>query len=140
MELITKKMPNDFAVQLLDDSGTDYVLRCMQGIYKGMFVYINLTENGEIIGSSVHDCTLCLDDCDLLPKHCQIKYGINNNDQKKGGYYLKSFGETWLKIRYDCPAIIHDGMEIKIGNLTYIVKAQNDNFSEITEWLYMNDL
>lgn len=55
--LLTKTMDTDINVSLIEDNGTDFVLRCTKGIYRGMFVYLNLTENGETIGSD-ESCSL----------------------------------------------------------------------------------
>lgn len=36
---------------MISDKVTDYVLRCVDGPFVGNFIYINLTEEGELIGS-----------------------------------------------------------------------------------------
>ena len=78
-----------------------------------MFVYLNLTEGGETIGSD-ENCSLQIEDCDLEKLHVEIKYKYNE-EQKKSGYHLTSYGPTLIKIRYDCPALIKNNMEITIG-------------------------
>lgn len=83
-ELLTKNIKTDIPVFKLENTGTDYVLRCIQGIYKGYFTYLVLTEQGEWIGSSEPECTLCIKDCGFLPRHIQIKYGINDLTKKHG--------------------------------------------------------
>lgn len=37
-------------LELLDDK--NYLLRCTQGEFKGRFLYINMSEGGEIFGSA----------------------------------------------------------------------------------------
>jgi len=46
---------------MLVDSVVDFVLRCTDGPYKGNFVYINLTQEGETIGSDPLNSLVILD-------------------------------------------------------------------------------
>lgn len=51
----------------------DYVLRCVKGIYKNKFIYLNLSEDGEIIGSEAsREVTLQIENAGLSQKHCKI--------------------------------------------------------------------
>jgi hypothetical protein len=35
----------------IKDYYPDYVLRCIKGYFKGRYIYLNLTPDGEVIGS-----------------------------------------------------------------------------------------
>ncbi|CAD8151078.1 unnamed protein product [Paramecium octaurelia] len=137
-QLLTKNMEHDMSVSQIEDNGTDYVLRCIKGMYRGMFIYLNLVENGETIGSD-ESCTLQMEDCGLEKTHVKIKYKYNE-EQKKNGYHLTCFGPTLIKIRYDCPALIKNNMEITIGKQIYIIQTVQEGFNEILEWLSIYDL
>ncbi|CAD8142770.1 unnamed protein product [Paramecium pentaurelia] len=137
-QLLTKNMESDLSVSQIEDNGTDYVLRCIKGMYRGMFIYLNLVESGETIGSD-DSCTLQMEDCGLERTHVKIKYKYNE-EQKKNGYHLTCFGPTLIKIRYDCPALIKNNMEITIGKQIYIIQTVQEGFNEILEWLSMYDL
>lgn len=39
----------------------DYTLRCVEGPFAGNFVYLNLTEDGELIGSDPETNTLYIE-------------------------------------------------------------------------------
>ena len=32
---------------MIEDSMVDYILRCIKGIFRGRFIYLNLTEDGK---------------------------------------------------------------------------------------------
>lgn len=70
-------MESDISVSQIEDNGTDYVLRCIKGMYRGMFIYLNLVESGETIGSD-ESCTLQMEDCGLEKTHVKIKYKYND--------------------------------------------------------------
>lgn len=55
--LLKKNLDFDMNVSEIEDNGTDYVLRCIKGMYRGMFIYLNLLDTGEVIGSD-DSCTL----------------------------------------------------------------------------------
>ena len=42
----------DFSVDKIRDSPVDYVLRCSKGVYLNRFIYLNVTKEGEVIGSA----------------------------------------------------------------------------------------
>jgi hypothetical protein len=72
----------------VDDVIRDYVLRCTKGIFKGKFIYLNLTSDGETFGSDPEaDLTMYIENAGLSPKHAEIKY---NPKEKK--YYLRDLG------------------------------------------------
>jgi len=50
----------------ISDKVQDYVLRCIEGPFAGNFIYINLTEDGELIGSDPQlDYTLFIENAGL---------------------------------------------------------------------------
>ncbi len=52
------------------------VLQCKSGIYLDKFIFLNLTEMGEIIGSDTNDnlVTLAISKGNLSKRHASIKY------------------------------------------------------------------
>ncbi len=61
------------------------MLRCIKGIFKGKFIYLNLTPEGETFGSDPNsDLTMYIENAGLSDKHAEIKY---NPTTKK--YILK---------------------------------------------------
>lgn len=72
----------------------DYSLKCLNGSHKNKFIYINMTEDGEIIGSKPSErVTLSIENSGLDNEHFQILY-------REGIYYLKDLNSssgTWLK-------------------------------------------
>ena len=54
----------------IDEIIIDFIIRCVKGIYRNKFIYINLINDGEIIGSDPTDpqVTLCLQKVGVSPK------------------------------------------------------------------------
>jgi len=52
------------------------VLKCVKGGYAGKFIYMNLTPEGETIGSDPKNesLTLCIEGSGLSSQHCKIVY------------------------------------------------------------------
>lgn len=56
------------------------MLRCIEGPFAGNFIYINLTEEGEIIGSDPHsENTLFIENAGLSAQHVKINYQLEDN-------------------------------------------------------------
>ena len=69
----------------IEEKIVDFVLRCIKGIFKGKFIYLNLTPEGETFGSDPNsDLTMYIENAGLSDKHAEIKY---NPTTKK--YILK---------------------------------------------------
>ena len=91
-------------IQEADDEVTNhfnYILRCTDGMFKGKFLYINTTPDGESFGSGdpdEYDLTMYIETPCLSPRHAEI-YFENNK------YLLKdceSENGTWLRIGHPC--------------------------------------
>ena len=67
------------SIAWLDTGPIDYVLHCTSGLFKGRFLYVNRTAQGEVIGSDKNDksITLYVENANLLPRHAKIVF---NND------------------------------------------------------------
>ena len=84
IENLIVQFPN-VTIHSVNDVIVDYVLKCTKGVYKDRFIYINLTQQGEIIGSDIsQNLTLLIENMGLESKHCEIKY--LNKEQR---YILK---------------------------------------------------
>lgn len=74
----------------------NYLLKCTDGIHKGMFLYMNTTPDGESFGSGDPDrLTMYIEGGDLDEEHAEIKF---ENDYQ---YVLRdthSSSGTWVKI------------------------------------------
>ena len=112
------KQPN---IAWLDTGPIDYVLHCISGLFKGRFLYVNRTSQGEVIGSDKNDksITLYIENANLLPRHAQIVF---NNDTFQ--YFLSDCGTpgVWVKIRWNRSLEIREGAMMKIGGGVYEVK------------------
>lgn len=94
-----------------------YVLRCIQGEYSGRFLFINMTEGGEVFGSADPEenqqITMYIENADLSAFHASIQY-INmqgkpisadfedENPNELRHYMLTDHGSksgTWLSIK-----------------------------------------
>lgn len=55
-----------------------YLLRCTQGEFKGRFLYINMTEGGELFGSADPEehqqITMYIENAGLSPFHASIEF------------------------------------------------------------------
>ena len=82
----SKKLGDENLKSYFQNFRIDFVLRCQKGLYDGRFLYINLSEEGEKIGSDPDlDLTLFAEKADLSPLHAEIHF---NNLSKK--YYLRN--------------------------------------------------
>ena len=73
-------------------------------------MFINLTSEGEIIGSDPQDTTLYIESDEINPKHASICW-------KNGGYFVKDLGSkigTWHRQGVYEWIPIDERMEIKI--------------------------
>jgi hypothetical protein len=76
----------------------NYILKCTDGIFKGKFLYINTTPDGELFGSgdpNAIDLTMYIESASLSERHAEIKF----NDKNK--YLLKDCNSetgTWIRI------------------------------------------
>ena len=53
----------------------NYLLKCTDGIHKGMFLYMNTTPDGESFGSGDPDrLTMYIEGGDLDEEHAEIKF------------------------------------------------------------------
>ena len=94
----------------------DYCLKCTSGAHKNKFIFINLTPEGELIGSSEEKATLFIENANLKEKHTQI---IHSN----GSYFVKDLSGTtgtWHKPGIFDEIQIEDKMEIKIFDEHFI--------------------
>lgn len=128
----------DIATINLHNGLIDYSLRCVKGTHKDNFVFLNLTPEGEVIGSDSEDksITLFIENANLDKKHAQII-------PKQGKYFLRDLNSstgTWIQQGNDEPIMVFDGLEINIG-----VEEFRFSFGEIIsdtlgEWLKRYDL
>lgn len=75
---------NELPTRGISNGLVDYSLRCIRGVHKSKFLYMNLTPEGELIGSDPNDpsLTVFMENSNLDSKHIQII-------PKNGGYYVK---------------------------------------------------
>jgi serine/threonine protein phosphatase PrpC len=100
----------DISTKEVSNGLVDYSLKCLKGIHRGKFMYMNLTPDGEIIGGDPNDTslTLFMENSNLDNRHVQIS-------PKNCGYYLKDLNSstgTYIKQGNQDPILIYDGMEI----------------------------
>lgn len=119
------------------------MLRCTRGIYKGYYIYLNVTNAGETIGSSDKEVSLLIDDAQVAEKHATIK--LEFDDELQRYCYLlrdlRSGGATWIKIRYDIPVVVRNNMEIKIGKKLYSLRlTEVIGDDEGVQWLQNTEM
>lgn len=68
------KREEDVQIKDVVNGLVDYSIRCLKGIHRGKFFYINLTADGELIGGDPNDAslTLYMENSNLDNKHIQI--------------------------------------------------------------------
>lgn len=54
------KRKEDVQIKDISNGLVDYSIRCLKGIHRGKFFFINLTSDGEIIGGDPNDPSLTL--------------------------------------------------------------------------------
>ena len=73
-------------------------MKCTDGIFKGKFLYLNTTPDGELFGGGDPDeleLTMYIESANLSDRHSEIKF-VNNSK-----YMLKDCGSetgTWVRI------------------------------------------
>lgn len=73
-------------------------MKCTDGIFKGKFLYLNTTPDGELFGGGDPDeleLTMYIESANLSDRHAEIKF-VNNSK-----YILKDCGSetgTWVRI------------------------------------------
>lgn len=75
----------------------NYLLKCTDGIFEGKFFYINMTQEGELIGG-VGDpsITMHIENAALSPSHCEIKFDPSTLQYKLQD--ASSIDGTWVKV------------------------------------------
>ena len=68
------KRDEDVQIKDVVNGLVDYSIRCLKGIHRGKFFYINLTPEGELIGGDPSDPSLSLfmENSNLDNRHIQI--------------------------------------------------------------------
>ena len=100
----------DIPTKDISNGLVDYSLRCVKGIHRGKFLYMNLTPEGEMIGGDPNDpqLTLYMENSNLDDRHIQIT-------PKNCCYYLKDLNSStgsYTKQGNDDPILVTDGMEM----------------------------
>ena len=122
----------DIPARNISNGLVDYSLKCIKGIHKSNFLYLNLTTEGELIGSDPNDpnLTVFMENSNLDGRHIQIL-------PKNGGYFLRDLSSstgTYLKQGNDDPILITDGMEMLIGHENFKFTYGEEIEDEIEEW------
>jgi FHA domain len=110
------KTKRDIGWKQLTNGIIDYSLKCLSGPHKNKFVYINLTPEGEIIGSDPQEATLYIESDEIYPKHAHITC-------RNGTYFLKDLSSkigTWHRQGVFDWLPIEDKMEIKIFDNLFV--------------------
>lgn len=76
----------------IEDPIVDYTLRCIKGLFRGRFFYLNLTPEGEVFGSDPNEnLTMYIENSNLSPRHAEItylyaqkKYQLKDQNSKTG--------------------------------------------------------
>ena len=128
----------DISTKEVSNGLVDYSLKCLKGIHRGKFMYMNLTPDGEIIGGDPNDTslTLFMENSNLDNRHVQIS-------PKNCGYYLKDLNSstgTYIKQGNQDPILIYDGMEIQINSQSFEFNYGPEIDDTITEWFKKYDL
>lgn len=76
----------------------NYILKCTDGMFKGRFLFVNTTPDGELFGSGDPeelDLTMYIESANLSEKHAEIKFVENCK------YILRDCGSetgTWTRV------------------------------------------
>lgn len=145
-ELIEDIISNekDLPTRNISNGLVDYSLRCIRGIHKSKFLYLNLTPEGELIGSNPNDpsLTVYMENSNLDSRHAQIT-------PKNGGYYIKDLnsstgtyirqGKLYLISNFflgnNDPILITNDQEIQINNENFCFQFGDEIEDEVSEWL-----
>ncbi|EGR27968.1 hypothetical protein IMG5_185510 [Ichthyophthirius multifiliis] len=104
-----------------NDVPSYYILRCIEGPFAGNFIYLNLTEEGEVIGSDPQqDYTLYIENAGLSPIHAKINYQQDENDEYS--YIIQDMQSekgTWIKARAGNFISIENDMIFRIEDQQY---------------------
>lgn len=123
----------DIPTKDISNGLVDYSLRCLKGIHRGKFLYLNLTPEGEMIGGDPNDpaLTLYMENSNLDNRHIQII-------SKNCCYYLKDLNSstgTFTKQGNDDPILIRDGMIMQINSQFFQFTFGEDIEDTVQEWL-----
>lgn len=100
----------------------ELVIRCTMGLFKGKFIYVNPTAEGEVIGAGETDrdgLTLSIENANLALRHTQICY-------KDNSYYLRDLGSelgTWFSLTSEAPTPYQLELNdtIRVGATTFTI-------------------
>lgn len=111
------RQSKDIASRTLTNGIIDYSLKCVSsGPHKHKFAYVNLTPEGEIIGSDEEKATLCIDFAGLHGQQAHIL-------SRSGIYFLKDLSgnkaSTWHRQSVFDGLPIEDKMEVLIGEESF---------------------
>ena len=130
-----------------------YVLRCTDGIFEGKFLYLNMSNEGEIFGSGdpdkYADITMYIEKAGLSTYHSQITYVDNNGkpykssqiDEYEGHHLLQDCGSetgTWLRVMssgLDLHMAADLGTVFMIGPNQFTVERSSETIDEVAEFL-----
>mmetsp|Transcript_2124 Transcript_2124/g.5259 ORF Transcript_2124/g.5259 Transcript_2124/m.5259 type:complete len:580 (-) Transcript_2124:2222-3961(-) len=132
----------------LEDMGTgrvELLLKCTSGLYKGRFLYINTSPEGESFGSDLAadaGLTTYIEQAGLSLRHAEIKFHVETST-----YILKDCGSstgTWVKLS---PAEA-SGVEVESGSAFLIGSSLLefsrgevfDEVAEVVDMFHLNDL
>ena len=145
-------------LQEIQDSEPDintyynYVLRCTDGMFKGKFLYVNTTPDGELFGSGDPeelDLTMYIESANLSEKHAEIKFVDNCK------YILRDCGSetgTWTRIGRPGDSLneqyLTGGIDLyqesrmrmyKAGDYQFVIEEHPlKEFNEVSSWLKAN--
>lgn len=127
------KREDDVQIKDISNGLVDYSIRCLKGIHRGKFFYINLTAEGEIIGGDPNDTslTLYMENSNLDNRHIQI---VSLNCL----YFLKDLNSstgTYTKQGNEDPILITDGMEMIINGQSFFFSFGSEIDDTISQWL-----
>ena len=130
----------------------NYILKCTDGMFKGRFLYINTTPDGELFGSGDPeelDLTMYIESASLSDKHAEIKFVDNCK------YILKDCGSetgTWVRIGHPGDSISDQFSSgaidlyqesrmrmYKVGDYQFVIEEHPlKEFNEVSSWLKAN--
>ena len=98
-----------------------------------MFIYINLTNDGELIGGDPNDeaLTLYIEKANLDNKHIQIT-------PRNSSYFIKDLATstgTWVKQGINDPILISEGLQFQIGNEVFTFTYGDQIEDQLMEYL-----
>ncbi|CAI2359686.1 unnamed protein product [Moneuplotes crassus] len=161
----------------IDPGVYDYIIKCVGGVtpqhnrevesvnsedlplYENRYFHINTSRKFEIIGSSQREedqCTICIENANLKPAHCEIKlieaynYYIMEKDSDIDGNQINSSPEDRVFIRvpeegidlYEIRENKVDGDNriLRLGDTYVTLKMTEEYFNEVDTWIKSNNL